>query len=159
VQFCTLLQALIRLYGDSRHLNSFTASLHLQQNVPAVRKVQTYTLLQVPIRLYGGRKNRADLQPLYTDSTLQNAAVQSQKISTNVSPAEDIVAYRPFDRQRLRNKQLVQKLLCDSRISKRPFLSNGSVNMFPRKREAHNNIYNENWGVSYVFRARVLKSI
>jgi hypothetical protein len=30
VQFCTLLQVPIRLYGDSRNLNSFTASLHLQ---------------------------------------------------------------------------------------------------------------------------------
>jgi hypothetical protein len=31
VQFCTLLQVPIRLYGDSRNLNSFTASLHLHK--------------------------------------------------------------------------------------------------------------------------------
>jgi hypothetical protein len=30
VQFCTLLQVPTRLYGDSRNLNSYTASLHLQ---------------------------------------------------------------------------------------------------------------------------------
>jgi hypothetical protein len=30
VQFCTLLQVPTRLYGDSRNLNSFTASLQLQ---------------------------------------------------------------------------------------------------------------------------------
>jgi hypothetical protein len=28
LQFCTLLQVPTRLYGDSRNLNSFTASLH-----------------------------------------------------------------------------------------------------------------------------------
>jgi hypothetical protein len=30
VQFCIPFQVPIRLYGDSRNLNSFTASLHLQ---------------------------------------------------------------------------------------------------------------------------------
>jgi hypothetical protein len=45
-----------------------------------------------------------------------------------------IVVYRPGDKQTPRNKQRVQPLLCNRQINKRPFLSNGSVNMFPRKR-------------------------
>jgi hypothetical protein len=37
VQFCTLLQVPIRLYGDSRNLNSFAASLYLQQAIKCSR--------------------------------------------------------------------------------------------------------------------------
>jgi hypothetical protein len=43
-------------------------------------------------------------------------------------------AYRPVTRQRPRSKQRVQLLLWNRRIIKVPFLSNGSVNAFPRKR-------------------------
>jgi hypothetical protein len=46
----------------------------------------------------------------------------------------NIVAYRPVDRQRPRNKQEVQPSLCIRPTNKRPFLSNGSVNTFRRKR-------------------------
>jgi hypothetical protein len=38
------------------------------------------------------------------------------------------VAYRPVARQRPRNKERVQPLLCNRRINKRLFLGNGSVN-------------------------------
>jgi hypothetical protein len=44
------------------------------------------------------------------------------------------VAYEPVTRQRPRNKQRVQPLLCNRQINKRPFLSNGLVNTFPWKR-------------------------
>jgi hypothetical protein len=56
------------------------------------------------------------------------------------------VAYRPVAGQRPGKKQLVQPLLCNRRINKQPFLSNCSVNTFPRKRDAHNNIVTmETW--------------
>jgi hypothetical protein len=51
---------------------------------------------------------------------------------------ENTVAYRRVTRQRPRNKQRVQELLCNRRINKRPFLSNGSVKTFPRKRTRNN---------------------
>jgi hypothetical protein len=38
-----------------------------------------------------------------------------------------------------------------------PFLSNGSINTFPRKRDAHNKSYNGNGGVFYLVRAEELK--
>jgi hypothetical protein len=41
--------------------------------------------------------------------------------------------YRPVAGQRIQNGR-VQPLLCNRRINKHPFVSNGSVDMFPRKR-------------------------
>jgi hypothetical protein len=45
----------------------------------------------------------------------------------------DIVAHRSVAKQRPRNKR-IWPLLCSRQINNRPFLSNGSVNTFPRKR-------------------------
>lgn len=53
-----------------------------------------------------------------------------------------IVAYRYVARQRPRKKR-VQPLLFNRRINKRPFLSNNSVNMSPRKQ--HNRTIQLQW--------------
>jgi hypothetical protein len=67
------------------------------------------------------------------------------------------VAYRPLARQGPRNKQ-VQPLLCNRQINKRPFLSNGSTNTFPRKRICKQQ-YTYCWkrGVFYVVLSEELK--
>jgi hypothetical protein len=69
------------------------------------------------------------------------------------------MAYRPVAGQRPRNKLRVHPLLCNRWINKRPFLSNGSANTFPRKRtctqQQKNGVFDvvvqsgykeENWG-------------
>jgi hypothetical protein len=68
----------------------------------------------------------------------------------------NIMAYRPVAGQRPLNKQRVQPLLCSRRMNKRPFLSNDSVNAFPRKRDAHNNTVGSG-GFFWVVRAEELK--
>jgi hypothetical protein len=50
-----------------------------------------------------------------------------------IQVAHDTVAYRPLAGQGIRNKQRVQRLLCNKRINKRPFLSNGLANTFLQK--------------------------
>jgi hypothetical protein len=57
-----------------------------------------------------------------------------RKVTTFSFSRVRIVVYRVVARQRPRNKKRVQPLLCNRRINKRPILSNGSVNTFPRKR-------------------------
>jgi hypothetical protein len=77
---------------------------------------------------------------------------------TSIIPLFYIVANRPIARQRPRNKQRVQTLLCVRQINRPPFLSSGSVNTFPQKGDAHNNIVTMGTGgVFYVVRVEELK--
>jgi hypothetical protein len=58
-----------------------------------------------------------------------------------------IMAHTPVARERPRNEQRIQPLLCNGRTNKMPFLSNDSLNTFPRKRDAHNNTVTMETGV------------
>jgi hypothetical protein len=65
-----------------------------------------------------------------------------------------IVAYRHIARQRPRKKR-VQPLLCNRRTSKRLFLSNSSINTFPRKQHKKQYSYNGKGAFSVVSTPRL----